>query len=962
MTDDAEPAADQSCWDCTYEPIPNLERMFVGLVQAQRIRAGQWPARRPVFLKPHGVVHGRFEVVPDLPNELKVGVFGLGALPAWVRFSSDTVPTQPDLKTTCGIGIKLFGVPGKKLLGDGATQDFLLQNHDVFFVDTATDMCEFTKAGVVDGSYDPYLETHHETDRILKEMKKVEDSVLTCTYWSGLPYAFGEDRFVKYKLEPFATAGTDPPYGDADYLTTDLSRRLLASEARFRFLVQFRTDPEAMPLDRATVRWSEEQSPPVHVATLVLPRQDIADPGQAAYGENLAFNPWHALAAHAPQGSISDARRTVYAASADLRRNANGIALAEPAEPRPDVVMPDTLDTCIVKAAIHPAIGIARVGNSEEEFFLGPEVPDPLPAAPDSYRDGTGKLKRQAARFRVYGLNAAGQAVAELNASNAEVTWTVHLANTKASWYEFQIALDIPEAPDAVPSLLRNSSVLDRATLEIDPGPRTIEGRDVHGPSHAFDSGSFAGTPVYLGELHTDGEGRLVILGGRGVAASSTGARAVTFANNEDWHDDVSDGPVTATVRFEGKTLRVDPAWVVVAPPNYAPAQKSVRTMYDLLTDVFITADSLPTPVRPSFQHDIRPILERLSQLQWVNAGFAAAFGWGAPTNLSTPEWLAKLSPNNPAGAEMRRTLANQFRDMTSEGASPVPWPWLYGDAMNIPPVDSPRQYSVLTATQLRFLQQWAGGDCLDDYDADSEPPRRIEDVAIADQPMALTRAALDFCLADAFHPGCEMTWPVRHASMYMAPYRIAHREKRWVEPSFGAELSADVLSLPDGPLAAQEPGGITRWMAVPWQCDTASCRSGYVRRYDPYLPSFWPARVPNQVLTLHDYHVVMDDQLPLGERLAAFANRAAWVRPLGSTSYTDQINNMARDISQVGVVVTRPGPVDDANFPPTMQVEELPEQVHARLRAAPEVAQEAAQIDLTGIDKVRRFPRGLRR
>ncbi len=173
-------------------------------------------------------------------------------------------------------------------------------------------------------------------------------------------------------------------------------------------------------------------------------------------------------------------------------------------------------------------------------------------------------------------------------------------------------------------------------------------------------------------------------------------------------------------------------------------------------------------------------------------------------TNLSTPEWLAKLSPNNPAGAEMRSILANQFRDMTSEGASPGPW--LYGDAMNIPPVDSPRQYSVLTPTQLRFLQQWSDGDCLNDYDPGGESPRRIEDVPIA-EPMVLTRAALDFCLADAFHPGCEMTWPVRHASMYMAPYRIAHREGRWVEPSLGAELSADVLSLPDGPLAAQEPG-----------------------------------------------------------------------------------------------------------------------------------------------------------
>ena len=137
----------------------------------------------------------------------------MGTLAAWVRFSSDTLPAQPDLKTTCGIGIKLFGVPGPKLLGDGATQDFLLQNHDVFFVDTAVDMCEFTKAGVVDGSYDPYLETHRETDRILKEMKKVESSVLGCTYWSGLPYAFGDGRFVRYQARAHIDRGNrpDPP-------------------------------------------------------------------------------------------------------------------------------------------------------------------------------------------------------------------------------------------------------------------------------------------------------------------------------------------------------------------------------------------------------------------------------------------------------------------------------------------------------------------------------------------------------------------------------------------------------------------------------------------------------------------------------------------------------------------------------------------------------------------------------
>jgi hypothetical protein len=91
----------------------------------------------------------------------------------------------------------------------------------------------------------------------------------------------------------------------------------------------------------------------------------------------------------------------------------------------------------IVRAAIHPSIGIARIGNSEDQWFYGPEVTDPLPEPPGFYREtATGALKRQAARFRVYGLDAKGRAVAEITAANADITWTVHLANLLPSTRE----------------------------------------------------------------------------------------------------------------------------------------------------------------------------------------------------------------------------------------------------------------------------------------------------------------------------------------------------------------------------------------------------------------------------------------------------------------------------------------------------------------------------------------------
>ena len=46
----------------------------------------------------------------------------------------------------------------------------------------------------------------------------------------------------------------------------------------------------------------------------------------------------------------------------------------------------------IVSAAIYPPIGVCRVGNSPEKFYIGPEVPDPAPLSPDAYRDDQGRL------------------------------------------------------------------------------------------------------------------------------------------------------------------------------------------------------------------------------------------------------------------------------------------------------------------------------------------------------------------------------------------------------------------------------------------------------------------------------------------------------------------------------------------------------------------------------------------
>ncbi len=589
-------------------------------------------------------------------------------------------------------------------------------------------------------------------------------------------------------------------------------------------------------------------------------------------------------------------------------------------------------DTTIVRAAIHPGIGVARVGNSVDGYYIGPEVMQPPPMAPGELRDAGGALKREAARFRVYGYNAAGEVVRELTAADATIEWQVQLANKKAAWYQFQIALDIPEALDpkmADPSLQRNAGVPSqlRAGLAILPAPCSISGMNAGGAACRFDGGTFLGMPVSLGELRTDDAGRLLVLGGHGTSASVDGKPATTFANNDGWHDDTSDGPVHAKVTLNGVDLPVDSAWVVVAPPNYGPQLRSVRTMAALMEDVFVQAGMLPFAQPVSFTRDILPMLANQTGLQWANKGFAAQFGWGGAFDAQNPEWIAKLASTSDTWRELRQTVANAFRQFDRDGKSPLPWPWMYGDAMAVPPADTPRQNAAVTDTQLLMLSKWAGGEFDADWDPAAKPPAHIEQVPLQAQPGTLDRAAMDHCLADAFHPGCEITWPMRHASMYRAPFRLHEAAPGTPAlPNYGSQLTPAVAMAVGGPLYAQSAGDLTRWMAVPWQTDTASCRNGYYAgygpRYDPYVPSFWPARVPNEVLAEEDYRIVMNTQLERTDRIAAFNRRQRWVRTLGGGGYLSEINSMIADFGDMGVLELRPGLPGDPDFPPTMQVE----------------------------------------
>jgi hypothetical protein len=319
---------------------------------------------------------------------------------------------------------------------------------------------------------------------------------------------------------------------------------------------------------------------------------------------------------------------------------------------------------------IHPAIGIARLGDSEREFFLGPEGPgvvakgsvtaaelagdlSTLAKTPDasrpylattgyksnssSYRDTSGKIKRQAARFRIYQykkFDVAGKPIwrctGEITNDIAEIEWTVQLANTKG-------ALKVGSPPLVH---LTDDGSRDRVPT-LKPDPEKIKDVKAHKRIVA-DGGTFG--QIALGDLMLDSRGRLVVLGGHGRSAVGVGG---SYHSSPDSFDDVSDGPVTVTIQFKasGRQIplaRIKPAWVVVGSPRYAPGLFGITTLYDRMMETWLAKQTSSPPdsqavsiverghgidtyrkmktkgTPASYARHLKPVFQRTLELEWV--------------------------------------------------------------------------------------------------------------------------------------------------------------------------------------------------------------------------------------------------------------------------------------------------------------------------------------------------------
>ena len=230
---------------------------------------------------------------------------------------------------------------------------------------------------------------------------------------------------------------------------------------------------------------------------------------------------------------------------------------------------------------IHPAIGIARRRQQPGRVLrrAGARRRAARAAGRVSRTPSAGSSGRPPASA-IFAHHDDGS-VEEITDAEADITWTVHLVNAKAGH---------PGRGNSEPA----------GDLTIDPGSRTLTGPD---QQQLFDTGliHFSGDPlttVPLGEIRSDDENHLLVLGGLGTSGSPAGngstallgqRRLVRRRLRRSGHGD-DHAP------RDNSTPAVVGAWVIVAPPKFAPHQDNVITLYDRVLQAMVDGGLAAAP------------------------------------------------------------------------------------------------------------------------------------------------------------------------------------------------------------------------------------------------------------------------------------------------------------------------------------------------------------------------------
>lgn len=481
--------------------------------------------------------------------------------------------------------------------------------------------------------------------------------------------------------------------------------------------------------------------------------------------------------------------------------------------------------------------------------------------------------------------------------------------------------------------------------------------------------------PVNLGTIEYD-NGTLIFYGADGISAALNKSDLNTdFADNSNWYDDICDGRVTATItrKKDKKTFKLmdssSAAWIATAPPDYAPQIQPISTMFDLITGA--ANDSSP---KCEFSL-IFPMLYRLYRMQWVNLGDFLSPSFRETMDKLTSEgklkYLYLKKPEKEAQA-VRDEIFNLFRDPSynydnepiipnasttdinnvGSGTEELKLPYYPGDGVDYP--GSPAQWFAIPPLLFDQLKKWRDGKfeipeklkpktlkSMDDIGAFFQKQFHLASKEEKMRPLLMTRAVLETLYGGGFHPGVELTWPMRHDEIYSENkliYKSVHadiglfglREIRLntATPKKQKEIFYNDFGFQMNGIDVQEslkknskkhwlweltPGDLTKWMGIPWQSDAGSCQDVFVDKQYP-TPAWWAANLPVNVLTEDSFEKLKDPQVLDTTKQYIYGNRLPWLRTTDTGfigyhaegGYINGLINMVYQWKDIGMVTGR--------------------------------------------------------
>jgi hypothetical protein len=504
---------------------------------------------------------------------------------------------------------------------------------------------------------------------------------------------------------------------------------------------------------------------------------------------------------------------------------------------------------------------------------------------------------------------------------------------------------------------------------------------------------------VKLGTIEYDNDesnpktnGSLIFYSGDGVSASLNPSDLNTdFADNSNWYDDICDGRVTAkiTPKEGGETILLDSAqaaaWVASAPPDYAPQINPISSLYDLVTGA--DPSELKTN-ESSCLSMILPLFFKFYQMQWVNlSDFLAPSFKEAIDKITVKGNFKFLYENKEEGKTTRQAIFSLFRnpryeyinegiipskDVTDFNALGIPalphkLPYYVGDGVNYP--GSPAQWFAIPPFLYDQLEQWSKGNFTTPEDFNAFKPLDIIQLGEYYQsnfvnaannpkkaPLLMTRAVLETLYGGGFHPGVELTWPMRHAQMYcensltfesvngvdkydlygLREVRINSASREVQDKiffnDFGFLMTPEDVRKSMDPANEENwlwqttPGDLTKWMGIPWQSDAGSCQAVWTKSQYP-VPAWWAANLPIDVLTNESYEAIKGDAILPDTKRNLYASRQPWLQTTDTGyvgyhaegGYLNGLVNMVYQWDQIGSVAARK--LDLEGYPETVYI-----------------------------------------